>query len=513
MNISDLDSARAYLVELYDKGDFKTLNSILEKVEYENTFNKSAYFKPYPFQTKMFDAGSKHIARFACVGNRCGKTHSGCMELSYHLTGRYPTMATHGWEWNGHKFTNPTRCWAIGITGETTRKVLQLELIGTMDIRDTKLIGTGTLPLDAIDIDTIEKDGPASKVLKIKHVSGGYSILEFRSTQQGHMALAGAAVDFILMDEEDEHDSLAIYSQGMTRLATTNGKMLITATPENGVSDLIQKFYNTPELFIFHAGWNDAPHLTEEIKKDLMAAIPEWQIPMRCDGIPSKGSGAIFQVDDEDITVEPFAIPDHWYVCHGLDFGRSKDPSVIVTAAYDHSTKTVYLINEEYLDQDRSPEHMAEVILGSEFPSAPVIPPHDGNSISADGGSETRASIMKRLGVNMFPDTFSNPPEVQNRIADLRKKSFGLVGGLEWMAHLMKTNRFKVFNTLDKFFVEKRSYFYVERGNKSVPRDKDNHVIDASRIASLSVAMRGKEAILCRGFVEEQPIITPSWAY
>lgn len=152
--------------------------------------------------------------------------------MAYHLTGLYPS------NWEGHRFTKPIRAWAIGITTDSTRKVLQLEMLGTLDIRHSELVGTGSIPRKHIDIERTEKDGPAAKVIYIDHynadgIKDGQSILEFRSTQQGHMALAGAAVDFILLDEEDPHSSLEIFSQCATRLATTNGKLLITATPEN----------------------------------------------------------------------------------------------------------------------------------------------------------------------------------------------------------------------------------------------------------------------------------------
>lgn len=225
-------NAVEYVQELIAQERWEELSYVLSSVEHHNTYNKLASFKPYPYQLKMYEAGADHMARFACFSNRSGKTYSGCRELTYHLTGKYP-------DWfKGHKFNKgPIRAWAIGITGDSTRKVLQLELIGAIDVRHTTLIGSGSIPLEDIEVGLIEKDGASVKVAYVRHynsegVYDGNSILEFRSTQQGHMALAGAAVDFILLDEEDPFDSLAIYSQSMTRLATTGGRLLITATPE-----------------------------------------------------------------------------------------------------------------------------------------------------------------------------------------------------------------------------------------------------------------------------------------
>lgn len=516
MNIASVNSvsdAQLYIQHLIDTEQWDTLNRIYDQIQYDNKYNKISQFKPYPFQLKMFNAGKDYMSRFACLANRCGKTFSGAREMAWHLTGLYPDY------WEGHRFNKPIRAWAIGITSDSTRKILQLETMGTLDIRDSDNIGTASIPRDCIIIDSIEKDGPAAKIARIRHYDAdgnedGVSILEFRSTQQGHMALAGAAVDFIWIDEEDEHDSLEIFSQARTRLATTNGKMLITATPEHGVSPLIQRFYNRSNLFIFHAGWEDAPHLTEEVKAELIAGYDEFEIEMRTKGLPSKGSGAVFKVDDEDITVEPFTIPEDWNICWGVDFGRSRDPSTIVGVAFDPNNEIAYIFEEHYLDKDRSQEAMAHCIMNSNYSNAPVIIPHDGQSIANDGGDETRAAILRKHGCNVMRDSFSNPPEVQNRIANIRKKHMGKVGGLEWMNFMMKQGKLKVFSTCHKFFEEKRGYFYIEKGGKSIPRDKDDHVIDASRMAVLSVERFGLPAYECfSGYEGSSYQEQAAWAY
>jgi len=131
-----------------------------------------------------------------------GKSFSEAAEVAFHLTGLYPDW------WEGHRFKKPILLWCVGITGDSTRKVLQKELFGTESGKDVKEIGTGAIPRDCIDFDNIEKDGNIVKIAKIKHhdVNGmydGYSTVEFRSTQQGEHVLMGATVDYIWLDEED----------------------------------------------------------------------------------------------------------------------------------------------------------------------------------------------------------------------------------------------------------------------------------------------------------------------
>lgn len=47
------------------------IETLRELVKYKR-YNRVEFFNPYPFQLKMFNAGKDHMARFACLGNRCG---------------------------------------------------------------------------------------------------------------------------------------------------------------------------------------------------------------------------------------------------------------------------------------------------------------------------------------------------------------------------------------------------------------------------------------------------------
>ena len=64
------------------------------------------YFKPYPKQLALFDAGKTHRERLLMAGNQIGKTMAGGMEAAIHATGRYPSW------WKGRRFDGPTIGWA-----------------------------------------------------------------------------------------------------------------------------------------------------------------------------------------------------------------------------------------------------------------------------------------------------------------------------------------------------------------------------------------------------------------
>lgn len=172
---------------------------LLEEKETYLKYNTVENFTPYDFQKDFYKASLKYKRRFLCAANRVGKSFSEAAEMSYHLTGLYPEW------WEGHRFSKPILAWAVGITGDSTRKVMQKELFGTEAGKDVAEIGTGAIPRDQIDIKAVERDGHRILSAKIKHhdLEGrfdGYSTIEFRSTQQGEHVLMGATVDYIWLD-------------------------------------------------------------------------------------------------------------------------------------------------------------------------------------------------------------------------------------------------------------------------------------------------------------------------
>ena len=85
----------------------------------------------YPKHLEFFQAGAQCKERLFMAANRIGKTLSGAYEATCHLTGVYPDW------WPGARFHHPTEGWACGTTSETTRDIVQHELLGHTDIKNT----------------------------------------------------------------------------------------------------------------------------------------------------------------------------------------------------------------------------------------------------------------------------------------------------------------------------------------------------------------------------------------
>lgn len=178
---------------------------------------------------EFFAAGAKYRTRLFLAGNRCGKTVAGAYELTLHLTGYYPYW------WEGKRFDRPVRAVAASDTGKLTREVVQNELLGPPG-----RFGTGMLPFDALERSTMRSGvTDAVDTCYVKHAAGGYSTLIFKSYEQKRESFQGLTLEVAWLDEEV---SEPIFDEVLTRTATTSGICLLTFTPLQGLTPLIQRF-------------------------------------------------------------------------------------------------------------------------------------------------------------------------------------------------------------------------------------------------------------------------------
>lgn len=196
----------------------------------DGPFRRELYAKHMAF----FAAGSEHVERAAMAANRVGKTEGiGAYEVTAHLTGRYPDW------WPGRRWDRPINCLCGGDTGTTTRDILVAKLLGPKEAR-----GTGMIPREDLGR-PVPAQGIRDHVdyVKVRHQSGGWSTLQFRSYDQGREAWQGTERDIVWFDEEPPE---AVYTEGLMRTATTGGMIIATFTPLNGLTDVALAFM--PEL-------------------------------------------------------------------------------------------------------------------------------------------------------------------------------------------------------------------------------------------------------------------------
>jgi hypothetical protein len=164
-------------------------NRILDQFPDTGLFRRELY----PKHMEFFAAGATHMERCFMAANRVGKTRAGACEMTYHLTGLYPPW------WTGKRFDHPIDAWACGSTGQTVRDTVQAELLGKVGPdknprpEDRIGLGTGMIPLRYILKVRPQAGGVADAIDRafIQHVSGGTSILGFKSYSQGRKSFEG----------------------------------------------------------------------------------------------------------------------------------------------------------------------------------------------------------------------------------------------------------------------------------------------------------------------------------
>lgn len=208
-------------------------DTVLGPTPEETFYERSLYQKHLEF----FRAGATHRERLAMMANRVGKTVMGGYETGLHLTGLYP----HWWE--GRRFTRPVRWWAAGKAQDTTRDIVQATLLGDIqgEAQNRRPTGTGTIPGAKLGKVTWKAGSVINCVdtIKVKHVSGGWSTLGFKAYSQGRGSFEGTAQHGVWCDEEPPED---VYGEIVIRTMTTNGLVLVTFTPLEGLSEVVKGF-------------------------------------------------------------------------------------------------------------------------------------------------------------------------------------------------------------------------------------------------------------------------------
>lgn len=243
-------------------------------------------YRPYPKQVEFHAAGAEHRERMLMAGNQQGKTWCMGFEMAMHLTGEYPEpgqvfyptrdevlrdlsmartpgdrMRQEGFlenldrlqlfgvdiypnGWPGIRFDEPCWWWASSISGVSTRDNPQRILFGPPANREAW--GSGAIPKAAL----VDKAGKVRATMAsgtpnlidtalVRHKSGGDSILQFKTYEQGRERWQGPTLNGIWYDEEPPWD---IYEEGMTRTNTTEGPNVLTFTPLLGMSQVVREF-------------------------------------------------------------------------------------------------------------------------------------------------------------------------------------------------------------------------------------------------------------------------------
>jgi hypothetical protein len=225
----------------------------------------------------------------------------------------------------------------------------------------------------------------------------------------------------------------------------------MTFTPEDGMTPVVHQFVNDIKRgqALVTATWEDAPHLTEDVKEQLLSVYGEHERDMRSKGIPLFGSGPVFMLPSESISIEPFEIPEFWPMVVGLDFGW-EHPTAVVWLRIDPESGKVYVTDTYRQNKMTAALHASAI---NSRPLGPVAWPHDGLA-HEKGSGITLAEQYRNHGVNMLPTHFLNPLA----IGEKGTGNYKIEPGINALHEAMQEQRFFVFSTCTEWFEEYRFY-------------------------------------------------------
>lgn len=419
--------------------------------KFKNIFPESGEFRRelYPKHLRFFKAGSRFRERGFIAGNRIGKSEAGAFETTCHLTGLYPDW------WEGKRFTHPILGWAGGDTAATCRDIIQNKLLG--NIGD---FGSGMIPKDLIVETKTRRNVPdAIETIRVRHVTGGVSTLVLKTYDQGREAWQGAEVSWIWIDEECPQE---IYGEALVRLMTTKGSAILTFTPLSGLTELVSNFLDNSQdtdvkypKHITTVSWDDVPHISQEMKEEMLAATPPALRDARSKGEPTVGSGRIYPVDMNKVTVEDFKIPKHWMKAYGMDVGWVATSAVF--GAWDRDNDVLYIYSE-HKQGEAEPIIHAQAIKARGTWLKGVIDPASRGRSQIDGNNLYQ--LYRKEGLHIYPANNA----VESGIYEVWQR--------------LSTGRLKVFASCTQIVKEFNLY---HRDDKGKIVKKNDHLLDAAR--------------------------------
>ena len=417
------------------------------------------FYKPHRSQRAFHAIGATARERLLMAGNQVGKTTAGAAELAMHLAGTYPPW------WKGYRFPGPIAAWAAGVSAESAAAAIQTHLLGGSPTRQA------LLPSSRISRRVYRNRTGLNAPLEglaIRHASGlGESLLTFKSYAQGRESWQGATLDLVWFDEEPNFD---IYMEGLSRTNATSGIVYTTFTPLKGRSRLVERFIDIANVdrALVQFPIDDARHLSKQQKAKILQSYPEFERQSRALGVPLLGSGRVFPLPPEALSVVPFDIPVHWPRLGALDFGW-EHPTAAVEIAWDRDFDVIYVVRC-YRVAKQTPKRHCQIL--AEWGNSLLWAwPHDGLA-HEKGSGEGLAAQYRHHGLSLLPAHVT-----------LESGGNSVEAGLSLMLERMESGRFKVFANLSDWFEEFTLYHRVSGRVQKVRDD----LMSATRYALMGL--------------------------
>ena len=211
--------------------------------------------------------------------------------------------------------------------------------------------------------------------------------------------------------------------------------------------------------YLTRIGWKDIPHLSAKIQADMEAGTPRYLRAARRDGIPSLGVGRIYPFDIDDISCQPFRMPDIWPRFFCLD--PSWNRTAVLWGCWDQQMDVVYFYGEYYVKHLPPRAHALSIKSRGDWIPGCCDPAARGSS-QDEGRKLLEAYRIAGLKMSLADNSLA---------------------GIDICEDRMSTGRLKVFEHLQNFRYE----FSIYRRDKNGKIVKENdHLMDCMKYAILT---------------------------
>lgn len=307
-----------------------------------------AYFRPTPPQLAFLS--SNHPIRLLRAGNQLGKTWAGLADVIYRCLGSHPYTLVKA---------APIEAWVVVVSWEQSLAIQKKlwELV----------------PKDSIhDPEWVPGRGFRGKTPILRFLNG--SVLRIRTVNQGALALAGATIDYVLIDEPPPEE---IWSELAARVLRQRGRIAITLTPiglplgwlkrlveEGAVQDL--HFPLTVENTTPIGG---RPLLEQADIDKLTAQVLPQEVAQRIHGEWDSGwvEGRVFKMFDPTTHVRADAPMGEALIGVGIDHGTEAGAQVAILTALVRDAgeghPKIWVLDQVVSDGMTTPDQDAAAIL------------------------------------------------------------------------------------------------------------------------------------------------------
>jgi len=373
-------------------------------------------YKPHDKQV-LFHKSDDYI-RLYIGGNRAGKTHGGVMEDLYWATGRHPFIKTP---------PPPVRIRVV--TVDFIQGLLEIMLPKFKDLTNRADLKGGTWD-------------KAWNKQERKLIFANGSEIQFMSYEQELEKFAGTSQHLIHFDEEPPQH---IYNECAARLIDTNGRILMTMTPVEGITWVHDEIYeptqnasdrenlvrggdeigpvyrsNKTETTIIEVGMNENPYLGKAAQERYLKTLTKEERAARSKGSFVSVGGKVFK----DFSPETHVIPpletrgslkallELAYVYTSTDHGWNNPTAWLWHAVF--SDGRVVTFHEHYASEMTIAEH-AKIVKNFEKTFGISVYVRTGDPAMGQHSAITGTSILQEYSshdLHIYTDSVPKDPAI-----------------------------------------------------------------------------------------------------